>query len=261
MLSDAHRRDEEDVAFLKTTAARGRELRLDAFLHLDQEVGIRNYVRIANEIAARVPRSRLLDWGCGFGQMTYLLRRRGFDVVAFDIGAPDAPLPDVPLCRDLRVVRSLHPTDLPFDTGAFDAVLSCGVLEHVDEFSAPGNEAKSLAEIRRVLRPDGHFVVYQLPQLYSWAEAVGRLRRRGYFHPRRFTEAEIRDVLSAAGYRIETLVRNNLLPKNLTGMPGWLRTAYSQLSSFWVAADGLLCRIPLLNRIAGVMELYARRTA
>ena len=46
---------------------------------------------------------------------------------------------------------------LPFDDASFDAVLSCGVLEHVPY------EEGSVREIARVLKPGGHFFVYQLP--------------------------------------------------------------------------------------------------
>src|SRR3954470_17226207 len=56
------------------------------FAHLDQPIGIWNYIRIANDIAKHIPAGDLLDWGCGYGQMTYLLQRRGFRVTSFDIG-------------------------------------------------------------------------------------------------------------------------------------------------------------------------------
>jgi 2-polyprenyl-3-methyl-5-hydroxy-6-metoxy-1,4-benzoquinol methylase len=91
------RRDQEDFEFLTANARAAKSLRLTHFLHLDQPVGIWNYIRIANEIAERVPAGRLLDWGCGFGQMTYLLRRRGFEVTPYDVGPADARLPDIPL--------------------------------------------------------------------------------------------------------------------------------------------------------------------
>src|SRR4051812_8195121 len=159
-------------------------MRLSYFIHLDQPVGRWNYIRIANEIAAAVPRGRMLDWGCGLGQMTWLLQRRNFDVTAFDIGAADAALPDLPLTRDLRVIRTTHPTTLPFADTEFDVVLSCGVLEHVDELSRPGNELISLNEIHRVLRPGGWFAIYQLPQRHAWQEALNRRLGVGYSHPR-----------------------------------------------------------------------------
>src|SRR5579862_6647551 len=183
--------NQQDFDFLRANAREGLALGLANFIHLDQPIGIWNYLRIADDIADQVQPGRLLDWGCGYGQMTYLLRKRGFAVTPFDIGDVDKRLPNIPLCRDLEVVRTTHPTDLPFGDGSFDAVLSCGVLEHVDEFSAPGNEVKSLREISRILRPGGHLLIYQLPQRYAWMEAIVRRLRLGYAHPRRYTLAEI----------------------------------------------------------------------
>lgn len=254
-------RDRADYDFLMTTARAARAQQLANFVHLDQPVGVWNYIRIANEMERALPAGRLLDWGCGFGQMTYLLRRRGFDVTPFDVGPEDTKLPDVPLTRDLRVVRSVHPTRLPFPDESFDVVLSCGVLEHVDEFSAPGNELRSLAEIRRVLRAGGTFVIYQLPQRHAWQEAITRRLHLGYAHPRRYTAREIKGMLDSAGFDVTRLVRNNLLPKNLTGVPTFVRDVYSTLSRPIIALDGLLSRVPLLNRVAGVMEILARKVS
>jgi SAM-dependent methyltransferase len=251
--------DREDFEFLLETARLARKRQIDHFLHLDQPVGIWNYIRIANEIAATVPRGRLLDWGCGFGQMTWLLRRRGFDVTAYDIAETTENLPDLPLTRAVEVVRSTTPATLPFESRSFDAVLSCGVLEHVDEYSKPGNEWKALLEIHRVLRPGGYFPIYQLPQEHTWQEAITRRLRIGYSHPRRFTEREIRDLLTRAGYGVEWLRRNNMLPKNLTGMPGAVRNVYSRFSHLVISVDRLISSIPVVNRVAGVIEVMARK--
>lgn len=251
--------DQNDFDFLRTNAAAGKSLGLTQFIHLDQPIGIWNYIRIANDIARQIPAGHLLDWGCGFGQMTYLLRRRGFQVTAFDIGEPGVDtLPDIPLCRDLDVVRDLHPTKLPFPDQAFDAVLSCGVLEHVDEHSEPGNERKSLRELSRVLKPGGTLFIYQLPQKYAWQEAVLRRTRLGYAHPRRYSASEIMSMLKEAGYVPSLIRRANLIPKNLTGMPERLRRIYSRFGKPFIAADQILCKIPGLNQLAGVMEITAQ---
>jgi SAM-dependent methyltransferase len=258
-MSAAPQHDEE-VAFLLANAAAGKALGLSHFLHLDQPIGIWNYIRIADSIARHAPPGELLDWGCGYGQMTYLLRRRGFRVTPFDIGEPGAALPDIPLCRGLEVVRSTHPTELPFPDGRFDAVLSCGVLEHVDEYSGqPGNEIRSLREIARVLRPGGALLIYQLPQRYAWQEAVIRRLGLGYAHPRRYTAGEITAMLRAQGYAVERIARANLIPKNLTGMPARLRAAYSRLSRPLIALDGVVSGLPGLGELAGVLEVVARR--
>lgn len=251
--------DNEDFAFLAENAREGRKLHLDHFQHLDQPVGIWNYIRIANEIAGTNRRGRLLDWGCGLGQMSYLLARRGFDVVSYDIAVTADQLPRLPITGKVDVVRGTHPTNLPFNDASFDIVLSCGVLEHVDEYTEPGNERRALAEIRRVLKPGGRFVIYQLPQLHTWQEAIVRRLKLGYAHPRRFTAGEIRAILGDAGYRVETLRRNNMLPKNLTGLPELGRRMYSRFARGIIALDRGLSAIPGINRVAGVLEIVASR--
>lgn len=255
-------RDREDLEFLLENAREGRARNLSHFVHLDQPVGIWNYIRMANEIADRIPRGRLLDWGCGLGQMSWLLRRRGFEVTSYDIGETVEGLPDLPLTRAVEIIRGTHPTDLPFGSATFDAVLSCGVLEHVDEYSGrAGNELLSLGEIFRVLRPGGWFPIYQLPQQHTWQEALVRNFGGGYWHPRRFTEREIRTMLATVGYRVERVRRNNMFPKNLSGLPDRLRHWYSTAGRQIVALDSAVSRIPIFNRVAGVLEVLARRPA
>jgi SAM-dependent methyltransferase len=249
--------DQEDFEFLLANARAGLALGLTHFVHLDQPIGIWNYIRIADDIADRTPHGRMLDWGCGFGQMTYLLKRRGFEVTSFDIGDQDKKLPDIPVCRNLSVVRTMHPTNLPFPDRQFDAVLSCGVLEHVEEPPACGNEVASLHEIGRVLRPGGRLLLYQLPQQYAWTEAIVRRLGSGYVHPRRYTIPEITRILEDAGYTVESVSRSGLVPKNLTGLPGVLRRLYSRFSRGLLTMDKLLCRIPGLNSLSGVMEIRA----
>ncbi len=250
----------DDFEFLLENARVGRSLGLTHFSHLDQPIGIRSYIRIADDIARQIPSGDVLDWGCGYGQMTYLLKRRGLRVTSYDIGDSDKTvLHDIPLSHDLDVVYATHPTDLPFPSGTFDAVLSCGVLEHVDEFSRPGNERKSLDEIARVVRPGGHLFIYQLPQLHAWQEALVRRLHLGYSHPRRYSAAEVSRMLQHAGFSVQGMRRANLVPKNLTVMPRRVRIAYSRFGRRLLALDGMLCKIPVLNRLAGVFEITARR--
>lgn len=249
---------QEDFEFLLANARAARAAGITDIEHLDQPIGIWNYIRIADDMARQVPPGDLLDWGCGLGHMTYLLKRRGFRVVSYDVGEP-GKLPAMPLCQDLDVVYATHPTNLPFADRSFDAVLSCGVLEHVDEMSQPGNERKSLFEIARVLRPNGLLFVNQLPQRYAWQEAIIRRLGLGYAHPRRFVASEITKLLEETGYTVQSLHRVNLFPKNLTAMPTGVRNLYSRFSTALIALDGALCRIPGLNHLAGGLEVTARR--
>ena len=138
---------------------------------------MREYDAIVRRIAADSP-GRILDWGCGHGQVTDLLWRAGLNVTAFDY-RPDADEGLEPLERypHLQVRVSADPRRLPFADQSFDAVLSCGVLEHVEDPDA------SLEELRRVLVPGGTLYVYKLPNRSSYLEAIAQAR--GAVLPRR----------------------------------------------------------------------------
>jgi 2-polyprenyl-3-methyl-5-hydroxy-6-metoxy-1,4-benzoquinol methylase len=119
-----------------------------AMRHLASPLCVSDYIRIADTTSRAMRGARLLDWGCGYGQLSYLLTRRGVEVTAYDTGSAivDSPVPRTP---GMRAVCGTHPYHLPFRSGAFDGVLACGVLEHVV------NMGESLDEIRRVLVPRG----------------------------------------------------------------------------------------------------------
>ena len=250
--------DRSDYKFLLDNVRRANEAGIP-LIHLDQPLALWNYIRMANEIAGQVPPCDLLDWGCGVGQMTYLLRRRGLRVTAFDLGTEDIKLPDLPLWRGLQVVRTTDPIVLPFAAGSFAAVLSCGVFEHVTEGDTPGDEIASLREIFRVLRPGGLFFVYQLPQRTAWQEALIRRFGLGYSHPRRFSRREIAALLSENGFVVQRLRHGNMVPKNLSGMPAPLKNWYRHAAPILALCDTLFCRAPGLNLLSGTLEVTARR--
>ena len=247
-----------DFDFLTQSARVAIAQGLFGFIHMDQPIGVWNYIRIADDIASQLPAgARVLDWGCGLGQMTYLMQLRRLNVSAYDVRPADDTLPDTPLSKTFQIIVSQEPTLLPFSNAAFDAVLSCGVLEHVDENSQPGNEMKSLREIHRILKPNGKLLIYQLPQVHAWQEAVIRRFKLGYAHPRRYTDPEIKAMLADTGFQTTRLRHANLIPKNLTGMPAALRNFYSKASKPLIQLDQLFSNLPLVHNIAGVIELTA----
>ena len=249
--------DRADYDFLMDTVQRANRVGI-SLAHLEQPLAIRNYIRIANDIASQVPPCALLDWGCGVGQMTYLLSRRGFRVTSFDLGADDTRFPDLPFWRDMRVVRTTDPISLPFADTSYSAVLSCGVFEHVTEGDTPGDEIGSLREISRVLEPGGAFLVYQLPQRSAWQEALIRQFRLGYSHPRRFSKREIAEILTENGFAVERVRHANMVPKNLSGMPPTVKSWYGRLTPALAALDALTSRLPGLNLLSGTLEVTAR---
>lgn len=231
-------------------------------LNLRSKLNVLNYLRIADEISEQmqaVKSPRLLDWGSGHGQMSYLLARRGFEVISYQyIESSDEPaVKEVDYSfgeLSLPITLYSDPVKIPFPDGHFDAVLSCGVLEHVD------NEEASLDEIWRVLKPGGFFFVYQLPQEGSWLEFFIRKFKLGYYHEHRYTVGGVRRLLSSHRFSIQNIRRANMLPKSFTGLPTRLRTIWEKYPFFVLKADRTLAKIPLLNQLGGILELTARKS-
>ena len=213
------------------------------------------YERIADRLAADRP-GPILDWGCGAGQVTSLLRERGLEVTAFDyrpgLEAPTvAPLENYP---DVHAHLSSEPVTLPFADDAFGAVLSCGVLEHVKD------PELSLEELKRVLRPGGTIYVYKLPNRHSYLEAIARLVARFggdiYWHGKHpydvlYDEGSAAALLERHGYGVRDLHLANMLPLTL---PGPLARRLTPV--IWRLNEGL-AHVPGLRRLATNVELVA----
>jgi SAM-dependent methyltransferase len=218
-------------------------------LYLSSKSSLLNYLRFADEMKGFLPSgARVLDWGCGLGQVSWLLARRGLAVTSYDVQR----FPPARLVIDAdQMVVGDDPVLLPFPSASFDAVLSCGVLEHVVD------ERASLQEIKRVLKPGGFFFIYQLPQRYAYTELINRCREGRWHHPRRYTPRTAKRQLEAAGFRLVLQRRANYLPKNLTGAPLLARRAYNRIGSLVNLLDLSLSKVPLLNLLCHSIEIIA----
>ena len=223
-------------------------------INLQSRPQMAEYQAVAERIA-RDGQTKVLDWGCGYGQMTDLLGGHGLTVTAIDYDPGIGEVESRPLERypGLEALYTGDPVRLPFDDAGFDAVLSMGVLEHV------GDPDGSLDEIARVLRPGGLVYVYKLPNRLSYLEAIAR-RTGQYFHgqlpdDRLYDVESARALLERHGFEVLELRRANMLPLTL---PGKLADRLTPL--IW-HGNRLLARIPGLNRLATNVELVARAPA
>jgi 2-polyprenyl-3-methyl-5-hydroxy-6-metoxy-1,4-benzoquinol methylase len=209
------------------------------------------YDSIADAIATRNP-SSVLDWGCGWGQVSDRLLRRGVAVTAFDY-RPAEPEGRAPLERfpEIICVHSPESVALPFDDQSFELVLSCGVLEHVS------NPIGSLREIHRILQPGGSFLVYNLPNRYSYLERIAKAGG-AYYHgqlpdDRVYTPASASKLLREAGFSVGRIKRMNMLPLSIPH-PILNRVA----PATWRASKAL-SRVPGLNLVATTLEFEATK--
>jgi 2-polyprenyl-3-methyl-5-hydroxy-6-metoxy-1,4-benzoquinol methylase len=221
-------------------------------VHLRSGPQMREYLAAADRIAADRP-GELLDWGCGFGQMSHLLKQRGVAVTSleYDPEATDGATARSERYPDVEMLLTTEPVTLPYPDARFDSVLSMGVLEHV------ANPAASLDELHRVLRPGGTLYVYKLPNQRSYLEALAK-RSGLYYHGHLpddtlYTRPIARDLVQAHGFRVTELRLANMLPLGITGERG------ERLAGPIWAANRALARVPGLNQLATNVELVARR--
>ena len=116
---------------------------------------------------------RLLEVGCGIGVDSIQLARRGYEVTAVDL-TENA----LAVARQLRAHRGVsvdfrlgNAEGLDFPDRSFDAVYSFGVLHHTPDIE------RSVAEVRRVLRPGGtaYVMLYHRDSLVNLVHRALRL--------------------------------------------------------------------------------------
>jgi ubiquinone/menaquinone biosynthesis C-methylase UbiE len=211
---------------------------------------MREYIALADRIAGDRP-GRVLDWGCGWGQVTALLRERDVEVEPFDYRADASGPGTAQLERypDITFTFSPEPVALPYEDSSFDAVLSCGVLEHVQD------PAGSLDELHRILRPGGRLYVIKLPNKASYlewiAKRIGLYYHGALEHDAVYTPKQARALIAQHRFRVEHVRFANMLPltidnplvRRITGL-------------VWILNRGL-GRVPMLRRLATNIEVDA----
>lgn len=227
--------------------------------HLDSRPGAAVYVRDADAVRqcvlARRPAGsggrplRALDWGCGFGQMAWLLANRGFDVSACDLGTR----PRVPELLDSRIsyFPLASPVALDAPDESFDLVVSSGTLEHAS------NIHLSMLEVRRILRPGGWFIVFRFPNERSISEWVARRSGR-WSHAVRMTPTELRFLLRQFSFRVERTGYDSFLPIFLGRRFQSLRPLRARLDGPITALDRLITRTPLVSRYSTSIHAFAQ---
>ena len=137
---------------------------------------------------------RILDAGCGTGQMLQHLGRFG-RAVGIDT-APEAVRFAATRAVDRLVLGSI--LALPFADASFDCVLSLDVIEHVDA------DAALLRHLAAVLKPGGHLIltVPAFQALWSEHDEVN-------WHKRRYRAPQLRALLAEQGLEVERLTYCN----------------------------------------------------
>lgn len=143
---------------------------------------------------------RILDYGCGRGEIVTIGRQRGLDLWGADTYSGHyVPSLDAVADNTRGYIRQIHQSRADFPDAHFDVVLSNQVLEHVTEPEAV------ISDMRRLLRPGGTLIA-AFPVTSTWYEG-----HVGLYFAHRFPRGSVRHTAFVVASRLGFgLYRENL---------------------------------------------------
>lgn len=217
----------------------------DLIVPTDEEIWRRDLGRareVAFEWLGDLRGKRVLELGCGSGDNTVLMARRGARVIALDI-APSSVRITRQRARANDLNLSIHVTLMPAETLAFpsqmfDWVVGFGLLHHADP------AALSL-ELRRVLKPDGRALFFEplgTNPLLEFARNHLPYRNKHHSlneHPLTYNQIN----LAGRGFQ-KTRVREFYLFSMIARAVG----SEATFSFLWTLDEFLIRRVPMVRR-------------
>ena len=153
--------------------------------------------------AARLARGkRVLDAGCGAGYGSAELARTAASVIGVDFAAEAVEFASANYTEPNLAFEQGSCTALPHAAGSFDLIVAFEVIEHLAEWR------EFLQEARRVLSPDGQFIVSTPNRLY-YTESRG-VEGANPFHVHEFDFEEFRTELSSVFPHVALYLENHV---------------------------------------------------
>jgi len=212
--------------------------------HLRSLLNWHRYEKIVEDVLRLVAQGFVLDVGCGFGQITEMLHVKGVRVVGVDIGGE---IRENKVWKHLRAPFILADgCNLPFKSGMFDAVICCGVLEHVYD------KRKFLEESRRVLKNNGLFLCYYLPNKTGFEFLFSKVLPTEH---KFYDKNSIEHLFRECGYEVLTITREHVIPE-----PRFSQALeiWNRLHKIFALLDDALTKTPL-KVFGDNWRVYARK--
>lgn len=206
--------------------------------------------------------SRVLDFGCGMGLVSVLLKEQGHEVVGVDIdigrqldvadgtfeaswGSFESEIKNPWLMVNAwkaltsQYGISFMPYDgrsLPFQEGSFDAVIAHAVFEHIKPELLPD----ILLEIRRVLADSGLLFIFRTPRKDAYLEKLAKILGLAT-HELLYSEQEVQNIVEKQGFCLVRGYVTDIVPS----FPPKGMSVYNIVAPILIGLDKLLIGTPL----------------
>ncbi|MFC1541690.1 class I SAM-dependent methyltransferase [Candidatus Latescibacterota bacterium] len=185
----------------------------------------RRRMQVISRMVPQADVRRVLDIGCGNGELSEILVRRGMNVVSTDLGFDSIRRASEkingrlerrpPRDASIRFVQG-DIYRLPYDDSSFDAVVASEILEHLD------NPQGAVSEVFRVLRPGGYFIVSTpYKELLRYTLCIHCNEKTPVnAHLHSFDEKVLGDMLAGAGFTVSGISKYSSRFAELFRIPG-----------------------------------------
>lgn len=213
--------------------------------HFLFDLSIYRNIRIVDYLAKKIPQNaKVLDWGCGYGDITYLLKNKRPDlkITLCDV-LSSPPWEVLTEYANLKKIILQDQRKIPFQNNYFDVVIGIGVLEHVED------PRYSLQEIYRILKPKAQFFIFLYPKL------IGH-----FVHENPLSMKELKNLLAKTKFSIQVQQYQFMLPFILSRFPSCIRCCYNIFGNSIVLINIVLEKIPFLNKFSSnlMVVVYKR---
>lgn len=186
---------------------------------------------------------KILDLGCGSGVLLEELTKLGAEPFGIDTSSRA-----ISFCKKLGLVaKRADVIRMPFKSSSFDVVCLVDTLEHIK------NEKKVFAEVKRVLKKRGFFLIIVPAYKVLWSSRDKRLG-----HLRRYTKNDLEKLTVSCGFKRlkasyfvfsffpfwllrtfleRTTKRTREIKTDLLLVPAWISSillAILRLENFWL---------------------------
>jgi cyclopropane fatty-acyl-phospholipid synthase-like methyltransferase len=122
---------------------------------------------------------RVLDLGCGRGELAYYFAQQGFEVTAIDYSQAAIDLAQQCFADEPELQRRVQficadVNQVELDLGNYDLAIATDLIEHL----APSELSQLYPRIRQWLKPDGLLIIHTFPNRWYYQYDYARKRRQ-----------------------------------------------------------------------------------